>query len=167
MKKPSMKCKVISVLLTNTLIALSISITAQIVGQLLETGTVHFSFALLGINFCLAYIISFAIGMLIPAVPWGIKFALKCKAKPDSLPFGLLLNLIVNTVYVVINCLILTYVNVFILSPAFTGAPKPPFIPVYPLSVVSTFVPIWVVGFIVSFLWSQPADKIAHKICKE
>lgn len=84
---------------------------------------------------------------------------MKCKAQPDSLPFGLLVNVIVNAVYVVINCLILTYFNVCILN----GAP----IIAYFIGMATTFIPIYLVGYVVSFLWNRPAEQIARSIAGE
>ena len=98
--------------------------------------------------------------MCTPAVLWGLGFARAFKAEPGSLKFGLLVNVIVNLVYVVVNCLILTWFNVCLLGHA-------PFWPAYPISVLKMFIPIYIVGYIVSFLWNQPADKIARKICNE
>lgn len=149
----STKCKVVYTLIMNIPVALAIALTAQ----LLAIHTVVLP--LLGINFCIAYAISFLIGMLIPVAKWGVGLAMKCKAKPDSLPFGLLVNLIVNTVYVVINCIILTYFNVVILN----GAP----IAAYFIGMATTVLPIWIVGYVVSFIWNRPAEQIAHKACKE
>ncbi len=149
----SAKCKVLNVLIMNIPIALAISLAAQ----LIATHTVVPK--LLLINFSLAYIISFFVGMFIPAVPWGLKFAGLFKAKPDSLPFGLLVNVIVNLVYVVVNCLILTYFNVVMLGHAPIAA--------YFFAMISTFIPIYIVGYIVSFLWNRPAESIARKICAE
>ena len=158
MKPMSTKCKVIYTLIMNIPIALSISLAAQLLA--IAAGEAPgFSIGLLGINFCLAYVISFLVGMFIPAVKWGVGFAMKCKAKPGSLPFGLLVNVIVNLVYVVVNCLVLTYFNVCILNHAPISA--------YFGSMAKMFIPIYIVGYIVSFLWNQPAEKIARKICHE
>ena len=150
----SNKCKVIYTLIMNVPIALSISLAAQLLG----TGKVDVK--LLLINFCLAYMISFVVGMCIPVVKWGVGFAMACKAKPDSLPFGLLVNVIVNLVYVVVNCVILTWFNVCFLG-------KQPVFPVYFIAIAMTFVPLYIVGYIVSFLWNRPAEKIARNICGE
>ena len=159
MKPMSTKCKIITVLLTNIPIALCISLAAQLLA--IAAGEAPgFSFGLLGINFCVAYVLSFIVGMCVPAVKWGAGFAMKCKAEPGTLKFGLLLNLVVNLVYVVANILVLTWFNVCFLNHA-------PFWPAYPLSVLKMFVPIYIVGYIVSFLWSQPAEKIARKLCNE
>ena len=145
--------KVINVLIMNIPIAFTISLVAQ----LLATHTVVVK--LLFINFLLAYVVSFFVGMLIPAVPWGLAFAGVCKAKPDTLKFGLLVNVVVNLVYVVVNCLILTYFNVVMLNHA-------PII-AYFFAMISTFIPIYLVGYIVSFLWNRPAEIIAKNLCGE
>ena len=97
--------------------------------------------------------------MFLPAVPWGLKFASACKAKQDTLPFGLLVNVIVNLVYVVVNCIFLTYFNVVILSHAPVIA--------YFFAMISTFIPIYLVGYVVSFLWNRPAEMMARKITGE
>ena len=159
MKPMSTKCKVIYTLIMHIPIALFISLTAQLLA-IMAGEAPGFSFVLLAENFGLAYVISFIVGMCIPAVKWGVGFAMACKAKPDSLPFGLLVNVIVNLVYVVVNCLCLTYFNVCLLNHA-------PFWPVYFLSIAKMFIPIYIVGYIVSFLWNRPAEKIARNITKE
>ncbi len=149
----SIKYRAVNALIMNVPIALSIAITAQ----LLAVHTVVLP--LLGINFLFAYIISFVVGIFVPAVKWGVGFALKCKAKPNTLPFGLCINAVVNLVYVLVNCLILTYFNVVILN----GAPVIAFV----IGLITTFVPIYIVGYIVSFLWNKPAEILTEKIVKE
>ena len=149
----SFKYRAVNALIMNIPIALSISLTAQ----LLAIHTVIPK--LLGINFLIAYVISFIIGVAVPAVKWGISFALACKTKPDTLPFGLCINVIVNLVYVLINCLILSYFNICILE-------KAPII-AYFIGMATTFIPIYLVGYIVSFLWNRPAEKITKSICGE
>ncbi len=149
----SLKRKTLYTLIMNVPIALAISLTAQ----LLATGTVVLQLLLL--NFTLAYIISFVVGMVIPVVRWGAGFAGLFHAKPDSLLFGLLVNVIVNLVYVAVNCLILTWFNVVYLG----GQPMQ----VYLIAMISTFVPIYLVGYVVSFLWNTPAMKLSARICGE
>lgn len=158
MKPMSTKCKVIYTLIMNIPIALSISLAAQLLA--IAAGEAPgFNAGLLAKNFCLAYVVSFLVGMFIPCVKWGVGFAMSCKAKPGSLPFGLAVNAVVNLVYVVVNCLILTYYNVCILNHAPIQA--------YFASMAKMFIPIYIVGYIVSFLWNQPAEKIARNICGE
>ncbi len=147
----SFKWRAVNVLIMNIPIALAISLTAQ----LIAVGTVIPK--LLLINFLIAYVVSFVVGVAVPAVKWGIGFAMFCKTKPDTLPFGLCINAVVNLVYVVVNSLILTYFNVCILNHA-------PII-AYFIGMVTTFIPIYIVGYIVSFLWNRPAEKITDSIC--
>lgn len=149
----STKCKAIYTLIMNIPIALAIALTAQ----LLATHTVVLSLLLL--NFALAYVISFVVGMLIPVVKWGMGFAGLCKTKPGSLPFGLCINVVVNFVYVLVNSILLTYFNVIILG----HAPIIAFV----MGLLTTFIPIYIVGYVVSFLWNRPAENIARNICNE
>lgn len=149
----STKCKVINVLIMNIPIALAISLAAQ----LIATGTVVAQVLL--VNFAIAYVISFFVGMFIPVVPWGLAFASKCNAKPETLKFGLLVNVVVNFTYVFINSVILTYFNVVLMA-------KQP-IKVYFIAMAATFIPLYIVGYIVSFLWNRPAEKIARSIAGE
>jgi hypothetical protein len=137
----------------NIPIAFAISLAAQLIA--IHTVVPK----LLLINFLLAYAISFMIGMFLPAVPWGLAFAKGCKAQPETLKFGLLVNVVVNFVYVLINALILTFFNVVLLNHAPIVA--------YFIALVSTFIPLYIVGYIVSFLWNRPAEKIARNICGE
>ncbi len=149
----SNKLKIVNILIMNFLIAIAICFTAQ----MLATGKIEPK--LFVINFILAYIISFAVGYFLPVVPWGIAFAKKMNAKPNTLKFGLLINLVVNFAYVLVNCIILTIFNGVILG----GAP----LIAVPRIMAMMFLPIYIVGFIVSFLWNKPAEKIARNICGE
>lgn len=149
----STKCKVIYTLLMNIPVALAISLTAQF----LAIKTVVLP--LLGINFCLAYGVSFVVGMLLPIAKWGVGFAFACKAAPNSLKFGLLVNVVINFVYVLINEIILSYFNIVILGHAPMMA--------YVMGILTTFIPIYIVGYIVSFIWNRPAEKIAKNVCNE
>lgn len=149
----SAKWRVVNTLLMNIPIAASISVTAQFLA-------IHtFIFPLFCMNFAIAYVLSFVVGMCVPAVKWGFGFAQVCKAKPDTLKFGLCINAIVNLVYVVANEIVLTYFNVVVLNHA-------PIIAVL-FGILETFIPIYIVGFIVSFLWNQPCEKITNSIVKK
>ena len=150
MGKMSTKYRVVNTLIMNIPICIAMVITAQMLGR----GYLEARASI--VNFVLAYVVSFFVGMFAPLVPWGLGFANKCGAKPGSLPFGLLVNVVVNTGYVVVNSLLLTYFNVILMG----GAPMAAFLP----SVLGSFVPIWLVGYIVSFLWNQPAQNIAHNL---
>lgn len=153
MGERSTKYRVINTLIMNIPICVAIVITAQLLG----TGTVRLNLSLL--NFTLAYLISFIVGMCVPLVPWGIAFAQKCGTQPGTLPFGLAINAVVNLGYVVVNSIALTWFNVVFLGHA-------PIIAFF-FSMISGFVPIYLVGYIVSFLWNGPCEKITQSICGE
>lgn len=160
--------KFVKILLTNIPIALSISAVASYMGisQAVAQGAMPqeaFMPALagaIGMNFVFSYIISFFVGWFIPLEKWGFGFAQACGAKPsDGIKFGLLLNLVINTGYVIVNDLILTYVNAIVMQ----HQPMEAYLP----AVIGGFLPCWVVGFIVSFLWAQQAEKIARSLCND
>lgn len=149
----SAKWRVVNTLLMNIPIAASISVTAQFLA-------IHtFIFPLFCMNFAIAYVLSFVVGMCVPAVKWGIGFAMACKAEPNTLKFGLCMNAIVNFVYVLANEIVLSYFNIVVLNHA-------PIIAVL-FGILETFIPIYIVGFIVSFSWNQPCEKITNSIVKE
>ena len=150
---PSFKYRLVNALIMNVPIALSISLAAQ----LLATGTVIPKVLL--INFCLAYIISLVVGLFVSCVPWGLGLANACGAKPGSLPFGLLVNAVVNFVYVLVNSIILTWFNICVLNHGPIQA--------VPFGIISSFIPLYIVGYIVSFLWTKPAANITDSIVKE
>lgn len=151
--------KLIKVLLTNIPIAICISLVASYIG-ISSAGLSQEAFmpAFLqawGMNSVFAYIISFFIGWFVPSEKWGFAFAASRGLKPtDGLKFGAALNLVVNTVYVVINALILTYVNAIVIQD------QP--LAVFPIAVGISFIPCWIVGYVVSLLWAVPAEKIAR-----
>lgn len=160
--------KLVKVLLTNIPIALCISAVASYLGisQAVAQGGIPqeaFMPALagsIGMNFVFSYVISFFVGWFVPAERWGVAFAGACGARPsDGIRFGLLLNVVVNLVYVVVNDLILTYVNAI----AMQRQPMAAYLP----AVLGGFVPYYVVGYVVSFLWAQPAERIARSLCHD
>lgn len=137
----------------NIPIAAAIAVAAQFLA-------IHtFILPLFCINFAMAYVLSFVVGMCVPAVKWGIGFAMACKAEPNTLKFGLCMNAIVNFVYVLANEIVLSYFNIVVLNHA-------PMIAVL-FGILETFIPIYIVGYIVSFLWNQLCEKITNNIVKE
>ena len=70
-----------------------------------------------------------------------------------------MLNIVVNTVYVVINAVILTFVNANVMQ----GMP----LEMFPMALMGSFFQCWIVGYIVSFLWAQPAERIARKLMND
>ena len=148
----STKWRVVNTLLMNIPIAAAIAVAAQFLA-------IHtFILPLFCINFAVAYVLSFVVGMCVPAVKWGIGFAMACKAEPNTLKFGLCMNAIVNFVYVLANEIVLSYFNIVVLNHA-------PMIAVL-FGILETFIPIYIVGYIVSFLWNQPCEKITNNIVK-
>lgn len=156
--------KLVKVLLTNIPIAVCISLVASYIG-ISSAGVPEEAFmpaflSTAGINIVLAYIISFFIGWFIPAEKWGFSFAGLFGLNPGSgLPFGLVLNIVVNTVYVVVNAVILTFVNANVMQ----GMP----IAMFPMALMGSFLQCWVVGYVVSLLWAQPAEGIARKLMND
>jgi hypothetical protein len=162
------KTKLVNVLLTNIPIAICISAVAGYIAlqQQVAMGNVPQeafwpAFAQsLGMNFVMSYIISFCVGYFLPVPQWGMAFAGLFGVTPrDGLKFGLCMNFVINTVYVLFNSVILTYVNACVLG----GAPIQAFVPAW----LSSLGQCWIVGFIVSFLWAQKAEQIARNICND
>ncbi len=149
----SKKCQVIQVFLMNIPNAVVLSLTAM----LLSVGKIVPPLFLL--NFCMAYIISDIVGLTLPVEKWGMGFANFFKVKPDTLAFGLTVNVAANAVYVVINCLILTFVNVIVIAKAPVMA--------YFMGMATTIVPIYLVSYVASLLARGWAIKTAKKICGE
>lgn len=158
------KTKLVKVLLTNIPIAVSISLVASYIG-ISSSGVPEEAFmpaflSTAGINIVMSYVISFFVGWFLPCEKWGFAFAGACGAKPqDGLKFGLLLNVVINTVYVFFNSVILTFVNANLMQ----GMP----IAMFPMAWAGSIVQCWIVGFIVSFLWAQRAEAIARNICDD
>lgn len=156
--------KLVKVLLTNIPIAVCISLVASYIG-ISSAGVPEEAFmpaflSTAAINIVMAYIISFFIGWLIPAEKWGFAFAGAFGLKPtDGIKFGLVLNIVVNTVYVVVNAVILTFVNANVMQ----GMP----ISMFPMALLGSFFQCWIVGYIVSLLWAQPAEKIARNLMND
>lgn len=153
--------KLVKVLLTNIPIAISISLVASYIGissaGLPEEAFMPAFLSTTGINILLSYVISFFVGWFIPSEKWGFAFAGLFGLNPGSgIAFGLVLNIIVNTVYVVINALILTYVNAIVMQ----GMP----LAMFPTALFGSFFQCWIVGYIVSFLWATRAEKIARNL---
>lgn len=156
--------KLVKVLLTNIPIAVCISLVASYIG-ISSAGVPEEAFmpaflSSFALNTGLAYLISFFIGWFIPAERWGFAFAGLFGLNPGSgLAFGLVLNIVVNSVYVVINALVLTYLNAIVMQ----GMP----IQMFPVALFGSFLPCWVVGYVVSLAWARPAEGIARRLMND
>ena len=153
MKTESLKFRIVVALITNVPITLAMIITAQLVAN----GTITFQASVM--NFLVGYAVAFVIGVWIPLVKWGAGFAKKYGAKPNTLAFGLLLNLVVNTGYALLCSIVMTWFNVCLLG-------GQPFVPEFFLAFAGSFVPIWLVSYVVSFLCNSPCRKLAEKLCE-
>ncbi len=156
--------KLVKILITNIPIAISISVVASYLG-VSSAGLPSEAFmpAFLSttlMNTGLSYVISFLVGWFIPAERLGFSFARACGAKPsDGLKFGLLLNLVVDTIYVIVNALILTYVNAIIMQ----GMP----LAAFPAALMGSLLPCWVVGYVVSLFWAPYSERLARRLMKD
>lgn len=148
----SKKQQTVQVFLMNIPNAIVLSLTAM----LLSVGKIVPS--LFALNFCMAYVISDVVGLTLPVEKWGMGFARACKVKPDTLAFGLVVNVAANAVYVVVNCIILTFVNVVVIA-------KAPLI-AYFIGMATTILPIYVVSYVASLFARSWAIKTAEKICR-
>ena len=158
------KTRLVNVLLTNIPMAICMSFVASWIG-LSRAGIPQEAFmpALMrsvSINIPLSYVISFFVGMFVPAPKWGMSFAGRFGVTPrDGIKFGLLMSAVINTVYVIANSVILTYVNAVVLG----GAPMAAYLP----ALLGGFVPCWLVGFAIAFFWAPRAEKIARNVCND
>ena len=156
--------KLVKVRLTNIPIAVCISLVASYIGissaDVPEEAFMPAFLSSFALNTGLAYLISFFIGWFIPAERWGFAFAGLFGLNPGSgLVFGLVLNIVVNSVYVVINALVLTYLNAIVMQ----GMP----IQMFPVALFGSFLPCWVVGYVVSLAWARPAEGIARRLMND
>ena len=108
-------------------------------------------------SFLLAYVVTFFVNFL-HAERWGFKFASKF-AKPGTLKFGLLLNMVVAAVFVVILDLIMTYFGVVITGHGTMAD--------YWKAVIGGFIPCYIPTLIIAMLWNGVADKLSRQICNE
>lgn len=156
--------KLVKILLTNIAIAISISIVASYIGiqsaNVPEEAFMPAFLSTTAMNIGLSYVISFFVGWFIPTEKLGFGFAMKCGLKPsDGLKFGATLNVVVNTIYVVINALILTYVNAIVMQ----GMP----LEMFPLALFGSFFQCWIVGYVVSLFWAPAMEKVARKLMND
>ncbi len=147
--------RVCNTLLMNVPITIVLCLFAQMLS--VWKGQVEsFSWFVFGLNCVVAYISATIVGLGIPSVPLGMAFARKCGTKEGTLPFALLLNLIVNTVFTLFLSIVMTFVNVYLLA----GAPLPAVF----FGVIENFIPIWIVCYIVSFISSPICQKLAIRL---
>lgn len=158
------KTKLINVLIMNIPLAICMSAVASYLGMRGQnipaeafTGAYLQSVA---VNSLMSYVICFFVGMFVPAPKWGLAFAGLFGVTPkDGIKFGLLMSLVINTVYTMANSTILTFVNVVVLH----GAPIQAFLPAW----LESFIPCWLVAFVIAFLWVPRAEGLARRITND
>ena len=149
--------QVANALILNLPIALALCFVAQ--GLTIAQGQLAaFSWPIFFVNFLVSYALAFVIAMTMPCVKWGFGFAVK-RAKPGTFKFGALLNVVVNTVYAVILCFLMTVFNVVIMGGA-------PFVAAI-FGFLADIIPIWAACYVVSLVCAQPAEKLARSITHE
>ena len=114
MKKPS---KFDTVL--NLWISLVINVVLSIVLPIVAIGFINFPIFIKG--FIIAFTVSTAFVFIVPIIPAGAAFAAKCGAKPDTVPFTLLLLVVLALCLGTLMSLLMTAVNAGI-GPHFVAA---------------------------------------------
>lgn len=146
--------QIVNALILNLPIAVVLCFVAQ--GLTIAQGQLPaFSWPMFFINFLVSYALAFVIAMTIPCVKWGFAFASK-RAKPGTFKFGALLNVVVNSVYAIILCFLMSVFNVVILGRA-------PFVAAI-FGFLADIVPVWAACYVVSLIFAQPAEKLARSI---
>ncbi len=158
------KTKLINVLIMNIPMAICLSAVASYLGlrgqPIPPEAFMGVYLKSVGLNIIMSYIISFFVGMFIPAPKWGMALAGKLGLTPrDGVKFGLVMTAVINLVYVIFNSSILTYVNACVLN----GAPIQAFLPGF----LGSFLSCYLVGFLVAFFWAPRAERIARSICND
>ena len=158
------KTKLVNVLIMNIPMAICLSLVASYLGLMGQPippeAFMGVYLKSVGMNILMSYVISFFVGMFIPASKWGMALAGKLGLTPrDGLKFGLVMTAVINLVYVIFNSFILTYVNACVLN----GAPIQALLP----GILGSFLPCYLVGFIVAFVWAPIAEKIARNVCND
>ena len=147
--------KLWNVLLINLPITLVLCLFAQLL-SVLEGKVAGFSVGQFLLNLPVAYLAATVIGLALPSVPWGMRFAARCGAKPESLSYALLVNVVVNTVYTLLLSVIMTFVNVSLLAHS-------PLIAVV-FGILTNFIPLWFACYLVSFFSAPPCRKLASRL---
>ena len=107
---------------------------------------------------CIAYVVTFFINFM-HAERWGFAFAVK-HAKPGTLKFGLLLNVVVAAVFTIILDLIMTAVGMAASPAGFQFGP-------YIAACLKGFIPCYIPTLIIAMLWNPVADRCSRAICNE
>lgn len=146
------KEEILNVIFINIPITLVLCMFAQLL-TIWEGNAGGFSVSQFLLNIPIAYIAATLIGLGIPSVRWGVKFAESRGARSGGLAYALLMNIVVNTVYTLLLSIIMTFVNVFLIAHG----------PVFAVlaGIIINFIPLWIVCYIVSFFFAPLCRKLA------
>lgn len=150
--------RLINVMLNNIPMALGVSALCE--GIALMQGQIPgWIWPMYFINVAVAWVLATLIGWFLnPPAKFGVPFAMK-RAQPGSKQFGMYVGIIVNTVYTVILVICMTILNTQILAHA-------PLIGTV-MGVVTNFIPVWILCFIISAIFMGPIEKLARSICND
>ncbi len=152
MGKPSLKFFVVFNLVMN--IPLS---TAMSIGGMVFSGNADkmLTTPSLPINILVGFIVACIVNALIPIPLIAMGFPKLFKVDPESVPGRILGNIPIVFIFVVIIGLIMNFLNVQI----FAGAPFPAFL----FAFLGTFIPMYVLCFIVAMIFIPIAQGAAFK----
>lgn len=149
--------QVVNTLLLNIPISLALCIFGQFLS--IWRGDIDaFSMPTFWINLPVSYVLATIVGLFVPSVPWGMAFARRCGAVEGSLKYAILMNVIVNTIFTLVLCFAMTWLNVQVLGHA-------PFVAVV-FGFLENVIPIWIVCYLVSFIASPICRKLAERITR-
>lgn len=148
--------KAVKSLLMNAPVSLTMTFVAQVMNILLGHMD-RFEWGSMALSFAFSYAVAFLIGTFIPTDRLGVALATRCKARPGSWTFDILVNLVVNTGF----CVIMTVVMCGFTACFLGGAP----LSVIPGGFAEMIVPVWVCCFFVSLFSQRPASRMAKRLC--
>ena len=111
------------------------------------------------INFVFSWCIATILGMIPAIEKIGLDFAMKHSNPSEGAKFGLLVNIPINTIYSVILCFLVGWLDACVLGGA-------PFIAAV-IGFFQNIIPVWIACFIVTFLLNGPIENLARKICND
>lgn len=153
MEKPSLKFFIVFNLVMNIPLA-----TAMSIGGMLFSGNADklLSPALL-VNILLGFVFSCIVNAVVPIPLIAINFPKLFKVDPESVPGRILGNVPVVLIFVIIIGLVMNFANVQV----FGGAPFPAFI----FAFLGTFIPMYILCFVVAMIFIPIAQGAAGKAC--
>lgn len=151
MEKPSLKFFIVFNLVMNIPLA-----TAMSIGGMLFSGNADklFTPALL-VNILLGFVFACIVNAALPIPLIAISFPKLFKIEPKSVPGRILGNVPVVFIFVIIIGLVMNFANVQV----FGGAPFPAFI----FAFLGTFIPMYVLCFVVAMIFIPIAQGAAGK----